>query len=201
MSPKKINVDEKKILIIKTAINVFSEKGIHRTRMADISKKAGFSYGLVYTYFKNQEDLLIQTYTYLYETLMEDFLNEFKPCINSSETIISMVNLFSKSIMKMDHKIAMLFMDFWVEGIRGHKQYNEFLNKNFIEFRTMLSEIIKSGIEKNEFVNHNIEHSATAIMALMDGNQFYHMTIQNSYNFQKQLDFSIQLLLKGIKKV
>ena len=47
----------KEALIIDAALKTFKQKGLHRARMSDISKKARISYGLVYHYFKNKEDL------------------------------------------------------------------------------------------------------------------------------------------------
>jgi TetR/AcrR family fatty acid metabolism transcriptional regulator len=48
---------EKEGLIFDAALKVIKEKGFHRARMSDIAKEAGISYGLVYHYFKNKEDL------------------------------------------------------------------------------------------------------------------------------------------------
>lgn len=47
----------KEALILDAALKTFKEKGLHKARMSDISKKARISYGLVYHYFKSKEDL------------------------------------------------------------------------------------------------------------------------------------------------
>lgn len=47
----------KEELIVNAALQIFKQKGLHKARMSDISKKARISYGLVYHYFKNKEDL------------------------------------------------------------------------------------------------------------------------------------------------
>jgi TetR/AcrR family transcriptional regulator, fatty acid metabolism regulator protein len=44
-------------LIVDAALQIFKQKGVHRARMSDISKKARISYGLVYHYFRSKEDL------------------------------------------------------------------------------------------------------------------------------------------------
>lgn len=48
---------EKEGAIFEAALKVIKEKGFHRARMSDIAAEAGISYGLVYHYFKNKEDL------------------------------------------------------------------------------------------------------------------------------------------------
>lgn len=66
---------EKQAVIFDAALKVVREKGFHRARIADIAEEAGISYGLVYHYFKNKEDLcneiLTQWWAKLYQ-LLED---------------------------------------------------------------------------------------------------------------------------------
>ena len=49
---------KKEVAIFEAALRIIKEKGFHKARMSDIAKEAGISYGLVYHYFKNKEDLL-----------------------------------------------------------------------------------------------------------------------------------------------
>ena len=44
--------------ILKAAVEVFAERGFHRTRVSDIAKKAGVAYGLIYHYFESKDDVL-----------------------------------------------------------------------------------------------------------------------------------------------
>src|SRR6188508_3165629 len=44
--------------ILRAAVEVFSKKGYHGCRIADVAREAGVAYGLVYHYFKNKEELL-----------------------------------------------------------------------------------------------------------------------------------------------
>lgn len=45
--------------IIKSAINLFKEKGYYRTSVDEIVKKAGIAKGTYYYYFKQKEDVLL----------------------------------------------------------------------------------------------------------------------------------------------
>jgi TetR/AcrR family fatty acid metabolism transcriptional regulator len=47
----------KEELMVDAALQIFKQKGLHKARMSDIAKRARISYGLVYHYFKNKEDL------------------------------------------------------------------------------------------------------------------------------------------------
>lgn len=53
--------------ILRAAVAVFSEKGYHGTRIADVATEAGVAYGLVYHYFRNKEELLQSVFTEVWE--------------------------------------------------------------------------------------------------------------------------------------
>ena len=44
--------------ILRAAIEVFSRKGYHGCRIADVAREAGVAYGLVYHYFRGKDELL-----------------------------------------------------------------------------------------------------------------------------------------------
>lgn len=49
---------EKRNLIMDTALELFAQNGFHGTSISHISKKAGISKGLVYNYFESKEEIL-----------------------------------------------------------------------------------------------------------------------------------------------
>lgn len=49
---------ERKKTILRAAVEVFSKKGFHGCRIADVAREAGVAYGLVYHYFKDKDELL-----------------------------------------------------------------------------------------------------------------------------------------------
>lgn len=48
---------DKEYAILEAALRIMKQKGFHKARMSDIAREAGISYGLVYHYFTNKEDL------------------------------------------------------------------------------------------------------------------------------------------------
>jgi TetR/AcrR family fatty acid metabolism transcriptional regulator len=49
---------DKRKLILRAAVEVFAERGFHKTRVSDIAKKAGVAYGLIYHYFQSKDEVL-----------------------------------------------------------------------------------------------------------------------------------------------
>jgi TetR/AcrR family fatty acid metabolism transcriptional regulator len=51
----------KRQAIVDAAIHVFAQKGYQKAKIADVAEKAGVADGTVYLYFKNKDDLLMQS--------------------------------------------------------------------------------------------------------------------------------------------
>lgn len=61
---------DRKGTILRAAIEVFSKKGYHGCRIADVAKEAGVAYGLVYHYYKNKDELLQSVFEYGWSALV-----------------------------------------------------------------------------------------------------------------------------------
>jgi len=62
---RQLQKEQTKELLLKTAYEVFSERGIMNTRMSDIARAAGVSHGTVFVHFQSQEALIeevVETY-------------------------------------------------------------------------------------------------------------------------------------------
>ena len=66
--------EEKKRLILDTALKHFANKGYHITSISMIAKEAGISKGLLYNYFESKESLLI--------SLIEEFTSMLGSLMN-----------------------------------------------------------------------------------------------------------------------
>jgi len=69
----KIIREEKKDLIIRTALKVFAQEGYHASSVNKIANKANISKGLVYNYFESKEDLLRNIMTNIMDRYMEKY--------------------------------------------------------------------------------------------------------------------------------
>ena len=58
--PKQKRSIEKKEAIIKASYTLFCERGYYKTNTAEIAKMAGVSTGIVYSYFQDKKDILVE---------------------------------------------------------------------------------------------------------------------------------------------
>ena len=71
--PKQKRSIEKKEAIIKASYTLFCERGYYKTNTTEIAKMAGVSTGIVYSYFQDKKDILIEAVRLYISRLNEQF--------------------------------------------------------------------------------------------------------------------------------
>ncbi len=99
--------EEKRRLILATALELFALNGYHSTPISRIAKKAGISKGLMYNYFESKEDLLKQLF------------------ISVSEEIVLMLDPDNDNEVHDDE--ALSFIDLFFGSLKNNKQYWQLL--------------------------------------------------------------------------
>jgi TetR/AcrR family transcriptional regulator, fatty acid metabolism regulator protein len=74
--------------ILRAAVEVFSKKGFHGCRIADVAREAGVAYGLVYHYFKNKDELLNS----VFESGWKGFVQRITEQVGAAKTLEERVN-------------------------------------------------------------------------------------------------------------
>ncbi|WP_066174137.1 TetR/AcrR family transcriptional regulator [Bacillus marinisedimentorum] len=67
-------MNEKKQLVINTAMKLFAQNGYHATSMQEVADKCGIAKGSLYNYFSSKEDLLLSVYQYYYNLMRGNIL-------------------------------------------------------------------------------------------------------------------------------
>lgn len=81
--PKQARSRETKNKILKTALNLFCQKGFYKTTTNEIAKEANVPIGSVYSYFKNKDNILLE----ILDEYNEDFINNVFKIVDESENI------------------------------------------------------------------------------------------------------------------
>lgn len=191
--PQKTTSKEKKSRIIEAGLKIFGEKGYYNTNTAEIAKAAGVSTGIVYSYFKDKKDILLQVIK-LY------FNNIFTP-----------IRDFLYNLQELNKQTICEFLKI---AIKSHEN-NYSLHEEVIAFshldKDVHNEFIKFELEvNNELVNvlnaHNLEftnttekvHLAYNIVENLCHEYVYHK--HKSIDYKKMIDLTTQILLYIFEK-
>ena len=64
----------KKVELMEKCYNGFAELGLHGTGIRGVAKYCGYNTSMIYTYFKDLDDLIIQSTEYCMSKVEDDFL-------------------------------------------------------------------------------------------------------------------------------
>ncbi len=110
--PKQSRSVEKKNRIVQAGYELFAEKGYINTNTAEIAKKAGVSVGLVYGYFTDKKDILLE--------VLDIYINNvFSPVLDMFESLIAPLDI---------EKIINLIVDRAVELHKNNALIHETLH-------------------------------------------------------------------------
>lgn len=154
---------EKKERIIKYGFNLICKKGYYNTNTVQIAKEAGVSTGIVYSYFNDKHDILL-------EGLKRYADDIFYPSINFTNHIeINEKNLneiIKKTITKFveNHKLSQRSHEEITAMAHSDKEVAELFHRHEIKMTDVLVEIL----EKNGFSNINLREKVHVIIGLID---------------------------------
>jgi len=147
--PKQQRAIEKKEKIIEAGFNLICENGYYNTNTAEIAKAAGVSTGIVYQYFKDKYDILIEGL----EKYGDDI---FFPMLKTKEIKFKKKD-FEDLLKKMinhyisNHKVSNVAHEEIMSMVHSDRRVAEYYYKRELEMTNSLKNIlIDNGFNKND---------------------------------------------------
>ena len=202
MCPRIVDKEEKKNRIVLAAMKVFSEKGVKSSRMADIASQAEIGKGTIYEYFRNRDEILVESF-YLMLGEMEGNLElALKDIENPEDRIALIFRAVFESMSQYPDDFMMLFVEFWSEGMRHRGEDDKrFLNLDafYREFRQELADILDEGIQAGQFVAMDTTAVASVMIAILDGLLLQVILDRKAFDHKNVIEESLKMILNGIK--
>ena len=151
--------NDKQEMIIDAALEVFREKGYANARMADIARRAGVSYGLVYHYFGSKEvlfDLIVETWWNDLYSMME---REKASDGNFREKLVNIIQFFLDTYVRKPNLISI----FVSEVCRSSVYHTEEGLSKFLKFFSLCEDIMVEGQERGFLKKDISPHHLTYI--------------------------------------
>jgi TetR/AcrR family transcriptional regulator, fatty acid metabolism regulator protein len=149
---------DKQEMIIDAALEVFRDKGYANARMADIARRAGVSYGLVYHYFGSKEvlfDLIVETWWSDLYSMMD---REKKSNGAFGDKLIHIIQFFLETYVQRPNLISI----FVSEVCRSSVYHTEEGLSKFLKFFSLCEEIMlegqKRGFLKKDIPTHHLTY-------------------------------------------
>jgi len=162
--------EEKKELIMKTALNLFAKRGFYNTTIADIAREMGMSVGNMYNYFPSKESLAKELLIYTSKKFGEEIRKINEMDISSKEKIKKIVELYFKKAEE-EPELVDYFMRVYLSnreifnnGCEGMLCVSAFVTEIMIFF--------EEGVRKKELKNQDFFAAFGLFMGYIGGLAF-----------------------------
>ncbi|KYC46340.1 MAG: DNA-binding transcriptional repressor AcrR [Candidatus Methanofastidiosum methylothiophilum] len=171
--------EEAKNRVIKESVKFFSEKGYHKTKMAEIADSLGVSKGAIYQYFTSKEELFLEVLKYYIEYTQKElisFLNQSTPEDLSTEEFFDiMFNIEQSQSVETLTILDRLFppLDFNLaisELVKSNPSMKEEMTKYYMDSINIMTKYFED-YKKKGAIKKNIDTYSLSmgITSLQDG--------------------------------
>lgn len=176
---------EKKEKIIKAGFELICEKGYYNTNTAEIAKAAGVSTGIVYQYFKDKHDILVEGIKRYASDIFYPMLNvtsNIKIDKNNLDFILrNMINAFVEN-----HKLSQIAHEEIMSMTHSDKEIAEFFQENEMVMTKNISKLLLD----NGFDSKNLDEKVHIAIHLID--DLCHEIV---YHKHKDLNYDVMINL------
>ena len=176
---------EKKEKIIRAGFELICKNGYYNTNTAEIAKEAGVSTGIVYSYFNDKHDILLEgikryANSVFYPSI--DFLNNMQiTSANIEETIEKVINQFINN-----HQLSQSAHEEITSMAHSDKDVAEFFHENELKTTNTIMDLLK----KNGFSSDDLFERTHIIFGLIDNfchEVVYHRHSSIDYDAMKKI--------------
>ena len=187
--PRQKRAIEKKERIIEAGFNLICKNGYYNTNTAEIAKEAGVSTGIVYQYFKDKYDILIEGL----EKYGDDI---FFPILKNKDLKFDKkdFDIFLRQMIKHyvdNHKVSKIAHEEITSMIHSDKRVADYYYKRELEMTNSLKDILIN----NGFEDHNLYERVHITLGLID-NLCHEITYHkhNNMNYDTMTDLVIECI-------
>jgi AcrR family transcriptional regulator len=142
----KIGMEEiRKDQVIKATERCIVEKGYANMSVKDISAEANVSTGIIYHYFKNKEDLLLQVIKESFRKSHERVMETVEPLDNFEEKLMKHIENINR--VSMDNPDFYTVLLNYLGQAKNNPEINRIIAKFFRNLRSYVSQYMKDGVE------------------------------------------------------
>ena len=190
--PKQQRAIEKKEKIIDAGFNLICKNGYYNTNTAEIAKEAGVSTGIVYQYFKDKYDILIEGLEKYADDIFFPMPKDDTYTFNKKNFDILIKNMINYYIK--NHNISNIAHEEITAMIHSDRKVADFYYKRELEMTNSITDILIN----NGFKDNNLYEKVHIMMGLIDN--LCHEIIYHKHN-DMNYDVMTNLVTENIKNL
>ena len=195
LDPVRTNKDKanKRQAIVRAAIQAFSHKGYHQTKVQDITESIGISTGTFYIYFQNKRDVFVEVIDEIFRTIVGEAAQELREEESPYRRLVIRGEVFYRNYSKYNEilhqlRAEMADEDLWPQG-RVKQAYKELT----LPVSRELQDAIDKGLCR-KLDTDLLAYALTGIIEIMS----LRLKLDNKYNWDDVQEFMDDFIGHGM---
>ena len=190
--PKQKRAIEKKEKIIEAGFNLICKNGYYNTNTAEIAAHAGVSTGIVYQYFKDKYDILIEGLEKYGDDIFFPMLKNKNIKFDKKDFDKIIKNIITHYMN--NHKISNIAHEEIMSMVHSDKKVAEYYYKRELEMTNSIKELLI----KNNFKDNNLYEKVHIMIGLIDN--LCHEVTYHKHN-DMNYDLMTNVVIDNIKNL
>jgi AcrR family transcriptional regulator len=161
--------DDRRDQILRSALEVISERGFPDTRIADVAERVGVSPALVIYYFKTKDRLLTEAMRHAEDAWYEEGSRRLSEQGTAAERIQELVAMCTLPEPEdTSGETWAVWLDLWSQSVR-HRGVAKVRREFDERWRETIRTIVRDGCDAGEFECVEVDDFTIALSAMLDG--------------------------------
>lgn len=184
--------------MIKAAVNLFKQKGFHRTTTREIAKESGFSIGTLYEYIGSKEDILYLVCDAIYDEVSERLKKRLKNNGEGIESLRSAISALFHVIDDLQDEVLVMYQ----ETKSLPKEALAYVLQKELEMTSMIERVICDCVDEGyiHLSSKEVEIAAHNILVQAHMWTFRRWAVQGKYTVDEYINIQSNLILEGLFK-
>lgn len=182
--------------IVRAAVELFVEKGFHRTTTREIARASGLGIGTLYEYVESKEDVLYLVCDFIHNEVEEQLMKALDPNATGRDAIIQAIRAL---FLVMDHlQDWVLFI--YQETKSLPPKLMSYVLRREEEITAHIERILVRGIADHsiQLAQESVRLTAHNIVVMGQMWTFRRWVLQKHYSLEEYIEYQTSLLLGEI---
>ena len=187
--PKKIDHEERKVKILRTALAVFAREGYRDTNLSLIAEECGLSRPTIYQYFKDKDEIFYYAVKLVTGRMFQTYAlvawdESYGDCIQRIEYICN--NIIDEAV-ETEAALQSL-MDVMLQSKRDHVDFSRVIMKRTIKLTILFKRLLNAGVKGGQIRDCDVNKVSNHIFTLLEAFCFQ-IAFLGSFSAEESKDF------------
>ena len=186
--------------LIKSAIQIFRQKGFQMARVSDIVSDAGVAQGTFYNYFKSKEEIFRDICNVFIDQVQEKFIERTEHMFDgdTSDEVVKNVHQVVRDLFLIYHENLDVAELLFREGIGNGGIFKEIYEGMLSLFLELIEEQIEKAIHRGFVHIEDAQIGSVFLFGLFERGLLYFMLIRKNTDLEKLERVMVDFVLKGL---